>query len=96
MTNCAKKLVRANQHHCGYATLAVRWAVEPTNRFIGPILLGCDKSEPKPSFSDGTPNRMSHPEHTDEEQVRLDVNRAFVHYPNCESPNSSSDTCSTF
>ena len=96
MTNSAKKLVRANQHHRRYATLAFRWAVEFTNLFIGPILLGCDKSELKPSLSNGAPNRTSNSEHTDEEQVRLDVNRAFVHYPNCKSPNSSSDTCSTF
>lgn len=47
---------------------------------LGPILLGCDQS----SSAEEIPDTEKLAQHGDEEQVRLDVNRAFVHYPDCE------------
>nr|KMM70523.1 GTPase-activating protein gyp10 [Coccidioides posadasii RMSCC 3488] len=45
-----------------------------------PILLGYDcDSHTAPPGVDGLPK------HRDEDQVKLDVNRAFVHYPNCQT-----------
>ncbi|KAK2807837.1 hypothetical protein FQN50_005226 [Emmonsiellopsis sp. PD_5] len=46
-----------------------------------PILLGCDQKIDGTTFSEWT----SLPKHGDEEQVKLDVNRAFVYYPNCQT-----------
>ncbi|PGH16825.1 hypothetical protein AJ79_01469 [Helicocarpus griseus UAMH5409] len=48
---------------------------------VWPILLGCDYSPDHSTASEWT----SLPVHGDEEQVKLDVNRAFVHYPNCQT-----------
>ena len=46
----------------------------------GPILLGC---EPQFSTTDTLDTSWKAlPRHRDEEQVQLDVNRAFVYYPN--------------
>ncbi|OAX79986.1 hypothetical protein ACJ72_05687, partial [Emergomyces africanus] len=44
---------------------------------VWPILLGYDPSSDQPT----SPEWTSLPVHSDEEQVKLDVNRAFVHYP---------------
>ncbi|EEH16352.1 hypothetical protein PABG_06439 [Paracoccidioides brasiliensis Pb03] len=46
-----------------------------------PVLLGYDPSTDHPAASEWT----SLPVHCDEEQVKLDVNRSFVHYPNCQT-----------
>ncbi|EEQ92391.1 TBC domain-containing protein [Blastomyces dermatitidis ER-3] len=46
-----------------------------------PILLGYDPNSDHSTESEWT----SLPTHGDEEQVKLDVNRAFVHYPNCQT-----------
>ncbi|PGH29491.1 hypothetical protein GX50_07755 [[Emmonsia] crescens] len=48
---------------------------------VWPILLGYDPSSDQPTASEWA----SLPVHGDEEQVKLDVNRAFVHYPNCQT-----------
>ncbi|OJD10499.1 hypothetical protein AJ78_08512 [Emergomyces pasteurianus Ep9510] len=46
-----------------------------------PILLGYDPSADQPMVREW----KSLPVHSDEEQVKLDVNRAFVHYPTCQT-----------
>lgn len=46
---------------------------------LGPILLGYDPNSNHLTGSEWT--KM--PVHDDEEQVKLDVDRSFVHYPNC-------------
>lgn len=50
-------------------------------RTAWPVLLGCRYDASSEKFSDWE----SLPNHTDEEQVKLDVDRAFVYYPNGES-----------
>ena len=47
-----------------------------------PLLLGCHELPVSQQISDW----LSLPGHRDEEQVKLDVNRAFVYYPNGRSP----------
>lgn len=55
----------------------------------GPILLGIppdhDKAEPGPDGSASAPSWESLPHHKDEDQVQLDVNRAFIYYPDSTS-----------
>lgn len=46
---------------------------------IGPILLGYEKKHLETSDSDSSWQRL--PQHKDESQVELDVNRSFVYYP---------------
>jgi hypothetical protein len=57
---------------------------------VGPILLGHDPdSAPKPASdqADEAPDSWQRlPRHEDEDQVQLDVNRAFIYYPNSEWP----------
>ncbi|KAI0014249.1 rab-GTPase-TBC domain-containing protein [Xylariaceae sp. FL0662B] len=49
-----------------------------------PVLLGFRSDEP--AESDGGPDSWRHmPRHRDEEQVKLDVDRSFVYYPNDDS-----------
>ncbi|EEP81685.1 conserved hypothetical protein [Uncinocarpus reesii 1704] len=50
-----------------------------------PILLGCDQTSPAQDSS----ALDDLPRHGDEDQVRLDVNRAFIYYPNCEAVDRS-------
>lgn len=56
---------------------------------IGPLLLGCSESdvakEPHAAL----------PEHEDEHQVGLDVNRAFVYYPRNGRPDRAESTVFT-
>lgn len=47
---------------------------------LGPILLGCSRT-PAPD-EDAAQSWRTLPKHRDEEQVQLDVDRAFVYYPN--------------
>ncbi|KAI9793940.1 MAG: hypothetical protein M1833_000509 [Piccolia ochrophora] len=51
-----------------------------------PILLGSDQT----GLSDASASKPQHweslPEHKDERQVQLDVDRAFIYYPSSESP----------
>lgn len=48
----------------------------------GPILLGYDKTKVlEEQFDQGEDYWKTLPVHRDEEQVRLDVERAFVYYP---------------
>jgi hypothetical protein len=55
----------------------------------GPMLLGC---EPQLSTADPLDTSWKAlPRHRDEDQVQLDVNRAFVYYPNSSDPISPSD-----
>jgi hypothetical protein len=49
----------------------------------GPMLLGCEQ---QPSAADTLDTWKSLPRHRDEDQVQLDVNRAFVYYPNGTDP----------
>jgi hypothetical protein len=46
----------------------------------GPILLGCEQPLPTADMRD--PLWKALPRHRDEDQVQLDVNRAFAYYPN--------------
>lgn len=46
--------------------------------YIGPILLGYDA--PKSAISPQPWREL--PRHRDEDQVKLDVNRSFIYYPN--------------
>jgi hypothetical protein len=50
----------------------------------GPMLLGCELQ----SSTSDTPDTSwrALPRHRDEDQVKLDVNRAFVYYPNGNGP----------
>ena len=48
----------------------------------GPILLGCNDAALSASDDESWKDL---PQHRDEEQVELDVNRAFVYYPNGET-----------
>ncbi|PGH03777.1 hypothetical protein AJ80_08647 [Polytolypa hystricis UAMH7299] len=48
-------------------------------KIVWPILLGFDRSR----ANGDSPTWLSLPRHGDEDQVKLDVNRSFVHYPNC-------------
>ncbi|KAI1083621.1 rab-GTPase-TBC domain-containing protein [Whalleya microplaca] len=49
-----------------------------------PVLLGFRSDEP--AEEDGGPDSWRHmPRHRDEEQVKLDVNRSFIYYPNDDS-----------
>jgi TBC1 domain family member 20 len=55
----------------------------------GPMLLGCELQ----TSSSDTPDTSwrALPRHRDEDQVKLDVNRAFVYYPNSNGPISPYD-----
>lgn len=55
----------------------------------GPILLGCEQQLSTADANDSSWRAL--PRHRDEDQVRLDVNRAFVYYPNGISPVSAVD-----
>ena len=46
----------------------------------GPILLGCE--QPLHTADAHDPSWKALPRHRDEDQVQLDVNRAFAYYPN--------------
>ena len=50
----------------------------------GPILLGCEERRSTADSID--PSWKALPRHRDEDQVQLDVNRAFVYYPNRNKP----------
>jgi hypothetical protein len=56
----------------------------------GPILLGCEQPLSTADIS-GT-SWKALPRHRDEDQVQLDVNRAFVYYPNGNVLRLSSST----
>ncbi|KAK3905452.1 rab-GTPase-TBC domain-containing protein [Staphylotrichum tortipilum] len=49
-----------------------------------PILLGTPPNQDKPEAD--SPSRESLPPHRDEDQVQLDVNRAFIYYPDNQTP----------
>lgn len=79
------------QQACKYSVLlclTLTLALQNTNQLTptpGPILLGIpldhDKAEPGPDGSASAPSWESLPHHKDEDQVQLDVNRAFIYYP---------------
>ena len=50
----------------------------------GPILLGCEQRHPTADTPDAPWKAL--PRHRDEDQVQLDVNRAFVYYPHGTEP----------
>lgn len=50
---------------------------------IGPLLLGCGDGNGE---GEAAPPWTALPPHRDEPQVALDVNRAFVYYPDGTSP----------
>lgn len=52
-----------------------------STRNAGPILLGYDTE--KGELRQDQPDWKSLPRHGDEDQVKLDVNRSFVYYPQC-------------
>ena len=55
---------------------------DEARRRAWPLLLGSNGDEPNP-ISDEKPEAWeSLPEHSDEHQVQLDVERAFIYYPN--------------
>lgn len=49
------------------------------NHGIGPVLLGYERN----AEDTEQPQLDKLPRHGDEDQVKLDVNRAFVYYPKC-------------
>ncbi|EXJ89440.1 hypothetical protein A1O3_02507 [Capronia epimyces CBS 606.96] len=53
-----------------------------------PILLGYSSEDEGPARQDTNRSWRELPQHTDEDQVRLDVDRAFVYYPKDESEQS--------
>lgn len=60
-------------------------------RAIGPLLLGYDTLKENHELGEAWKEL---PRHRDEDQVRLDVNRAFVYYPTSRSTMLfRSDTC---
>jgi hypothetical protein len=48
---------------------------------IGPILLGLQPGDVKTEAASPSSSWESLPRHKDEDQVQLDVNRAFIYYP---------------
>ncbi len=50
-----------------------------TDRFQGPLLLGYRSKESEPTGSARSWKGL--PNHKDEDQVELDVNRSFIYYP---------------
>jgi hypothetical protein len=57
----------------------VRYQVWPLTHPKGPILLGGDNQGKEYEHQDETWRNL--PRHPDEDQVQLDVDRAFVYYP---------------
>ncbi|KIX06310.1 uncharacterized protein Z518_04285 [Rhinocladiella mackenziei CBS 650.93] len=53
-----------------------------------PILLGCRSEHDGAGLKESTQSWRSLPRHPDEDQVRLDVDRAFIYYPKDESEQS--------
>jgi hypothetical protein len=53
-----------------------------SSEFTGPILLGCDRS--KENLPNNEPDWRDLQRHDDEDQIKLDVNRSFVYYPQCK------------
>lgn len=47
----------------------------------GPILLGYDSE--KEELKGDQPDWKALPRHGDEDQIKLDVNRSFIYYPQC-------------
>lgn len=52
--------------------------------YLGPILLGYDPLSKSLPEDLPIPSWKELPQHGDESQVKLDVDRAFVHYPSCK------------
>lgn len=50
--------------------------------WVGPILLGSPPGDDDDGDSSETTAWRGLPRHKDEDQVQLDVNRAFIYYPN--------------
>jgi hypothetical protein len=51
----------------------------------GPLLLGIIENAEEKTESKDTRTWRSLPTHRDEDQVRLDVDRSFIYYPDSES-----------
>ncbi|KAI0597450.1 rab-GTPase-TBC domain-containing protein [Biscogniauxia sp. FL1348] len=66
----------------GAASCPTRYAVE----HVGPVLLGFEVDKLGDPVEEGSDSWRELPRHRDEDQVKLDVDRSFVYYPNDNTP----------